>query len=251
MARRKRKEDELDWVPPEFDEVGFMRKEIENAQIALVVVGWAVVGAIVALLLYTYVHPAVGFLAGVVIFGALYFLLPALGLPIHGFKRKDWFSHGSIYFFCFLAFFILLLNPPFADHTVPAIQFEAAASYFSTGLENPANHAIVCVPVSAGSTTVVKVGSNNTLYVLFRATDNVAVKTIVVQASSSSGTQNLTSADMSGRASACSNSPNGTVYVPGTYSLRMVATGFPVTFTITATDEVGLASTASFVLQPS
>ncbi|MEK6987995.1 MAG: hypothetical protein AABX97_07875, partial [Candidatus Thermoplasmatota archaeon] len=82
MARRKRKEDELDWIPPEFDEVGFMRKEIENARIALAVVGWAAVGAIVALLLYNYVNPVVGFLVRVPNFGGLYVLLPPLARPL-------------------------------------------------------------------------------------------------------------------------------------------------------------------------
>ncbi len=250
MARRKRKEDELDWIPPEFDEVGFMRKEIENARIALAVVGWAAVGAIVALLLYNYVNPVVGFLVGVAIFGSLYFLLPALGLPIHGFKRKDWFSQAMIYFFCFLAFFILLLNPPFADHTVPTIQFFSAASYPSTGLTDPATHSIFCVPASAG-TTFVRVGQNDTLYVLIRATDNVAVKTLIVQAASQgAGTQNLTPTDVSGRASACSNSPNGTVYAPGTYAVSMLSTGLDVTISVSATDQVGLSASQSFVIRP-
>lgn len=249
MARRKRKEDELDWIPPGFDEVGFMRKEIENARIALAVVGWAAVGAIMALLLYNYVNPVVGFLVGVAIFGGIYVLLPALGLPIHGFKRKDWFSQAMIYFFCFLAFFILLLNPPFADHTAPTIQFAAAASYASTGLADPGTHLIYCMPASTATTSIVRVGTNNTLYVLFRATDNVAVKTLFVQAASNAGIQNLTPTDVSGRASACSNSPNGTVYAPGTYAVKMLSTGNSVTFTVTARDEVGLASTASFFLQ--
>jgi len=35
MARRKRKEDEPDWVPPEFDEVGYMRQEIQGAHAAI------------------------------------------------------------------------------------------------------------------------------------------------------------------------------------------------------------------------
>ncbi len=250
VARRKRKEDEPDWTPPEFDEVAFMRKEIENAKIAVVVVAWATVGAIVGILLYAYVHPAAGFLVGLATFGGLYFVLPLIGLPIQGYKRRDWINRFGTYFFCWLAFFILLLNPPFSDHTPPSIQFEAAASYTSVGLADPPAHFIYCVPASASAVVNVKVGSNNTLYVLFRATDNVGIQAISVRASSSSAPQNLTPTDVSNRLSACSNSPNGTVYGPGTYAVNMVAAGVPVTFTVLATDRVGLSASGSFVLNP-
>ncbi len=251
VARRKRKDEEPDWVPPEFDEVGFMRKEIENAKIAVVVVGWAAVGAIVAYLLYFYVAPLAGFFVGLLLFGGIYFLLPALGLPISAFKRGDWISRAGTYFFCFLAFFILLLNPPFGDHTSPAVQFEAAASYPSPGLADPTTHSIYCVPAQAGAVSNVKESSpNNTLYILFRATDNVAVTAVQVQASSGSTQQNLTPTDVSGRPSACSNSPNGTVYPPGTYAAKMVASGLDVTVSVSARDAVGLSAAQSFVIRP-
>src|SRR2546426_8623445 len=45
MARRKRKEDEPDWVAPDFDEVGYMRRELEGARAAVATIGWAVIGA--------------------------------------------------------------------------------------------------------------------------------------------------------------------------------------------------------------
>ena len=35
MARRKKKEDETDWVAPDFDEVAYMRTEIEAARTAV------------------------------------------------------------------------------------------------------------------------------------------------------------------------------------------------------------------------
>src|SRR6266566_2764059 len=50
MARRKRKE-EADWVAPDFDEVGYMRREIQGAHAAVATILWAVVGASVAFLL--------------------------------------------------------------------------------------------------------------------------------------------------------------------------------------------------------
>lgn len=250
MARRKRKEEEPDWVPPDFDEVSFMRKEIENARVALVVVGWAVAGAIIGYLLYVFVHPAVGFLVGLASFAGLYFVLPALGLSTQGFKRRDWFSQGYIYFFCWLAFFILILNPPFGDHTAPGVQFIAAASYNPGGMPDPLSHTIFCVPARAGATSIVG-GSNSTLYALFRATDNVGVRSVHVQSfSNTQGTTNLTAANVSGLASPCSNSPNGTTNLPETYAVRLVSPGDTVTITVTATDGAGFSTTDSFRIQP-
>jgi len=250
VARRKRKDEEPDWVPPDFDEVAFMRKEIENAKIAVVVVAWAAIGAIVGLILYTYVHPAAGFLLGLATFGSLYFLLPVLGLPIHGYKKRDWFNRFGTYFFCWLAFFILALNPPFGDHTPPSIQFEAAASYTSMGLSDPVNHTVFCVPASAASTVSVGVGGNNTLYVLFRATDNVAVQNVTVRATFGATSLNLTATDVGLSLSACSNSANGTRYSPGTYAVKMFTSGVPVTFTVTAMDRVGPPTTAWLRVAP-
>src|SRR6266699_3933850 len=77
MARRKRKE-EADWVAPDFDEVGYMRREIQGAHAAVATILWAVVGASVAFLLFS-VHPALAFLGGIAIGFGLYFILPLFG----------------------------------------------------------------------------------------------------------------------------------------------------------------------------
>ena len=66
MARRKRKEDAPDWVAPDFDEVGYMRKEIEGARAAVATIAWAVIGALVAFGLYS-VLPALAFFAGIAV----------------------------------------------------------------------------------------------------------------------------------------------------------------------------------------
>src|SRR5438128_689831 len=63
MARRKRKDDEPDWVAPDFDEVGYTRRELEGARAAVATIGWAVIGALVAFALYS-VLPVLAFFAG-------------------------------------------------------------------------------------------------------------------------------------------------------------------------------------------
>src|SRR5439155_323687 len=113
MARRKRKDEPTDWVAPDFDEVGYMRTEIQAAKTAVLTIAWAAVGAIVSFLLYS-VNAALAFFAGIAVAVGLYYVLPFLGISVKGFKRRDWTGHGITYFFSWLAFWILLLNPPFA-----------------------------------------------------------------------------------------------------------------------------------------
>jgi hypothetical protein len=241
VARRKRKEDVPIWEPPEFDEVGYMRKEIENARISLVVVAWAVVGAILAYLFYALNLAIVGFLLGLLVFGALYFLLPMLGLPIHGFKRRDWASHAMVYFFSWLAFSILLLNAPFGDHTSPVVgSFQVGSFDSRVGQTLPASNTSLCIPVAPGGTAHPAVGSNNTLYIQFRATDNVRVASIHVMVTTTS-VQNVSYTDVSGQPSACAATPHAT-NPPSTYAIT-VTTGPPnIQVAVTAIDEAGLST---------
>ena len=242
MARRKRKEEEAVWQPPEFDEVGYMRQEIQNAKIAVMVIAWAVVGAILAYLLALWI-PVVGYLAGLAAFAALYFVLPALGLPIHGFKRLDWISHASIYFFSWLAFSIILLNPPFGDHTSPVVgPFEVGSFNAGGNLTVPAANSTVCFAVPPGGTQSLPISSssNKSLYVLFRATDNVQVASISAKVNGA----NTTFTDVSGQPSACTSNP-AHFNLASTYQI-IVPTG-PSSYlvVVTAVDTSGLSATES------
>ncbi len=247
MARRKRKEEEAIWEPPEFDEVGYMRKEIENAKIALVVIAWAAVGALLAYLLYALNQPVIGFLLGIFAFGVLYFLLPMLGLPIHGFKRRDWLSHASIYFFSWLAFSILLLNAPFGDHTAPVVgSFEAGSFNANSTLTIPAAGTLYCIPASPGQEITVPAAtqSNKSLYLIFRATDNVGVQSVTATVNNI----NVTFVSLAGGANLCKGT-NLPAIPADTYGLDIPISGttrFRVS--ITAKDTSGLSTTSEVIL---
>lgn len=245
MARRKRKEDVPIWEPPEFDEVGYMRKEIENAKISVVVIAWAVVGAIIFYLLYITGLAIVGFLLGLLVFGALYFVLPLVGLPIHGFKRRDWASHAMVFFFSWLAFSIILLNAPFGDHTYPVIgSFQVGTFTPSGNADVPPVGNMTCYSAGPGSPVLLPASSNNTTYVIFRATDNVAVRSVHV---SLSGSGNLTAIRIDGQANACKKAPNPTYYLD-TYAVSFSFVKSSV-LTVTAVDTSGLPASATIQIQ--
>ncbi len=252
MARRKRKEDVPIWEPPEFDEVGYMRKEIENAKISVIVIAWAVVGSIILYVFYQTGLAIVGFLLGLLVFGALYFVLPMLGLPIHGFKRRDWASHAAVYFFSWLAFSILLLNAPFSDRTYPVVGSFSVGSYTpSTGLAPPQANSTVCRPVDVGGTVrPVVTGSNTTLYIQFRATDNVRVASLQVKVTiPGSPPRNATYVDVSNQAAACTAFPPAR-NLPSTYFVTALASVGNVNVEVIAVDEAGLATAGAIAIIP-
>ena len=181
MARRKRKDEAPDWVAPEFDEIGYMRQEMQAARASVATIVWAIIGAAVSFLLYS-VFPPLAFLGGLAMGFGLYFMLPLFGIRTAAFKRRDWIGHGMIYFFSWLAFWIILLNPPFGDFTDPTVDSISVSPYGAgpmTGLS--------CLPVATGSVSVPVTLPNNSLYILFRATDNVGVASLTVNVTPSSG----------------------------------------------------------------
>ncbi len=214
MARRKRKDEPTDWVAPEFDEVGYMRTEIQAAKTAVLTIAWAAVGAIVSFLLYS-VNAALAFFAGIAVAVGLYYVLPFLGISVKGFKRRDWTGHGITYFFSWLAFWILLLNPPFGDFTTPTIQAISVSPYH-TGYTG----GLSCLPLVGGAVFVPQNPPNDSVYVLFRATDNVGIASLQVNVTPVGSAQppfELTPIPLSGL-SRCRNHTSEP-YPGGTYSV--------------------------------
>ncbi len=152
----KKKEKGAEWKPPEFDEVEFMKKEMRAAKTTIIVVLWTLPSAILSYGLTLAGVAVVAFFAGIGMMLLLKWILPILKVDISEYKRKDWIGHGATFFFSWLAFWILLLNPPFADLTNPVI----------LGV------AVDTVPVVCGQTFR---ETNATAALTVRAGDNVAV----------------------------------------------------------------------------
>ena len=237
MARRKRKDDTPAWVAPDFDEVGFMRREIEGARAAVATIAWAVIGALVGFALYS-VLPVLAFFGGIAVGFGMYFIFPLLGFKTESFKRRDWIGHGITYFFSWLAFWIILLNPPFSDHTPPTIQSVSVAPYHAGYTGD-----LVCLPATIGS---VSLGAgNDSLYVLFRASDNVGLRSVEVRASPQGSMAFVATPTLvAGQNSQCAGHRQER-YLGGTFNATLpYATGYDIT--IVATDTSGLSAGVAF-----
>ena len=238
MARRKRKEEESDWVAPEFDEVSYMRTEMQAARTAVVTIGWAVVGAIVSFLLYS-VNPGLAFFAGIAVGFGMYFMLPMIGIDIGPFKRRDWIGHGVTYFFSWLAFWILLLNPPIGDFTVPTIQAISVSPWPGS------NGYLECIMPVGGHVDLAPFSlGNSSIFVLFRASDNLGLASLRVTVAPIGGGSPFSAipTPLSGSPDQCKGrSGSGecaprACYPGGTFSVTFPAQQSSYTVTIVAAD---------------
>lgn len=122
---------EYEFKLPDFDEDTFIHREIVSFKTTAILVGWAIVAAAASWALFAALggNTASGWLAGLAVCGAfgygLKFLFPKLGADISHFKRREWFSTGSMFFMAWLAFFIVAINPPVSDFSPPHVELSA------------------------------------------------------------------------------------------------------------------------------
>ncbi len=168
VARKKRKkEEEFQFKVPEFDQAAFMRKEIEGAKAAVITVGYAL---LISLGSYYLALRGVGYLAALLGFAALYglkYLYPIVKLDTVKFDKKIWAGNGAIFLFAWLAFWVLLLNPPFLDISPPSIQI----------VEVPG-----AVPeiLSPGAQAILSLGGNSSIEIRVQVLDNIRVAKVEI-----------------------------------------------------------------------
>lgn len=122
MAKKKKKKEEekYEFKLPEFDEKEFLEKEIRDAKLTFVTIGYALVMVFV-----TYFLAQIDFKLGffIAIFGMAFFkkIYEIVGFDTSKFEKKNWAGSGAIYFFTWLSLWILVSNPPITDNASPHI----------------------------------------------------------------------------------------------------------------------------------
>src|SRR5437867_3500708 len=109
-----------------------MRTEMKAARATIAVVLWTLPAAGLSYGLTLAGIAVVAFFTGIGMLFLLKWVLPILRIDTSAYKRKDWLGHGVTFFFSWLAFWILLLNPPFADLTSPVILGVSSPNFGST-----------------------------------------------------------------------------------------------------------------------
>ncbi|MGB1586763.1 MAG: hypothetical protein ACPHID_06945 [Thermoplasmatota archaeon] len=129
MAKRNKAEEpaegeEYQFIPPDFDEDQFIHKEMVSFHTTVVLFFAGIVAAIASWGAFAALDGArTGWLVGMVILAiAFAFLRPLfriLKIDIAHWARREWIGTGFLMFFTWLAFFIMLVNPPVSDFADP------------------------------------------------------------------------------------------------------------------------------------
>ncbi|MEA3137465.1 MAG: hypothetical protein QOC71_1746, partial [Thermoplasmata archaeon] len=122
-----RKGDEnYEFIPPDFDEDAFIHKELVSFRTTLILFLWAIVAAAVAWAAFAAMGGAkAGWLVGLGI-AAVFFLglkriFTMLKVDIKHFGRREWLGTAALFFFTWLSFFIIAINPPVSDFAPPRV----------------------------------------------------------------------------------------------------------------------------------
>jgi hypothetical protein len=129
MAKKRKKqkkaeeEEKYEFVPPEFDEKQFLKDEMSATKQILIIVAYgALLGGLAALATIITSNWITGLAVLFAGFGTMKTLFTAMKIDLSKFTKKTWLGHGAWFFFTFLAFWILLVNPPFTDFAAPEVK---------------------------------------------------------------------------------------------------------------------------------
>lgn len=123
MAKKKKKKEEekYDFKFPKFDKKEYLEKEMRDAKVTFVTIGYAIIMVIITFFVAK-IDVKLGLLVCIIGMVTLKKLYESIGFDTITFEKKNWFGHGAIYFFTWLGFWILLSNPPIVDNAPPFIQ---------------------------------------------------------------------------------------------------------------------------------
>ncbi|MES2155078.1 MAG: hypothetical protein V4510_08085 [bacterium] len=118
---------EYEFKLPDFDEDQFIHREMVSFKTTSILFVWGIVAAAVSWAAYSMRggDANTGWLLGLIICAvsgfALKWLFPKFGADISHFKRREWTGTGFMFFFTWLAFFMVAINPPISDFAGPQV----------------------------------------------------------------------------------------------------------------------------------
>jgi len=217
MAKKRRKhEEEEEFELPEFDEKEFLRKELVGARIMLVTVVLAAIAAGVSYAFTLANVVVIAFFAGLALVFLLPYIVKLFRIETQGYTKRDWFGHGTTFFFAWLAIWVLLMNVPFADVTPPNLNVSVEDGTYSSASDSwHVNTAATKFNVTA------------------IATDNAGIKDVRIVIGA-------------GEAVEMGQEPNSNMWV---YTVSPGSIWSTVSVTVTAEDTSGHSVTVSLLVQ--
>jgi hypothetical protein len=117
---QEKKEEKFEWTPPDFDEREFLTKDMKGTRTLLVTALFSTIAGIVAFLLTdTSWYLGLAVIIGLV--AALRFIYPLFRIDIKAIEKKAWAGNIAMFLLLSLGIWVVLMNPPFSDHTDPTL----------------------------------------------------------------------------------------------------------------------------------
>jgi hypothetical protein len=117
----EKKEEKFEWTPPDFDERDFLTKDMKGTKVLLVTALFSFIAGIVAFLLTdTSWILGMAVIIGTII--ALRYIYPIFKIDVKAIEKKGWAGNIAMCFLLALGIWIVLMNPPFSDHTNPTLE---------------------------------------------------------------------------------------------------------------------------------
>ena len=145
MAKRNKadepaEDEDYQFIPPDFDEDQFIHKEMVSFHTTVVLFFAGIVAAVASWGAFAAMDGArTGWFVGMVILAITFaFLRPLfriLNIDIAHWARREWIGTGFLIFFTWLAFFIMLVNPPVSDFADPQANLYVLPGHPEAGAE--------------------------------------------------------------------------------------------------------------------
>jgi hypothetical protein len=182
MAKKRRKEEveeeKYEFVPPDFDEKSFLKKDMLGTKTLMITTAMAIVIGIAAYFLGVF-NAILG--GAIIIFGAaiLRWIYPFFKINVRDVDKKTIAGNILVLMVLSLGIWIMLMNSPFSDHSPPQITSES--TFFNNGT----------VWKKYVSDTATPIQSGNLVNITVQCRDNGKIASVTIEvhmASQSTGT---------------------------------------------------------------
>ena len=138
MAKDDKTSEDYEFIPEDFDEDAFIHREMVSFRTTTILFVWGILAAGLSFAVFAALEGAkVAWLAGLAIataFGfALKWVFPRAKADIKHFGRREWLGTGFLFFFTWLSFFLIAINPPVSDFAPPRVDVHAAPAVQQAG----------------------------------------------------------------------------------------------------------------------
>lgn len=197
MAKKRKKDkaekEEYEFRPPDFDEKEFIKKELTDTKTLIQTVLYAILFGIGAgvLMLVNEDLLGVAFMMGIAGIVSLKYFYSLIKVDTSTFQKKNWLGNTAVFFFTFLAIWVLVLNVPISDHAPPAVENVIIWVDDGTtvrGMEyvyKDGYYTWVSLNASDDPEKMISVSAGTIVNITAKVTDNGNLRSVVIQVTTS------------------------------------------------------------------